>query len=94
MYVFPSLKVKRALNSKVAFVAALAVASARPNSQDQAAPIDRQDSDLSPDGSWHNSWAGNGIQVAESGVMKSAEGSEVQGSAEWTSPEGEKIVMK
>lgn len=78
----------------------MAVASAASLTKDLEVPIVRQDTDISFDGTYHNSWeGGNGIVVEEHGVLKNlgnkdSEAEEVVGSVSYTAPDGTPIGLK
>ncbi|CAH0552212.1 unnamed protein product [Brassicogethes aeneus] len=81
-------------------LAFVAVASAASLGSEKDAQIISQESDISPDGSFKTSFqTDNGIAAQEQGVLKNAqtpEGAilEVQGSAQWTSPEGTPVAFQ
>ncbi|XP_076256469.1 endocuticle structural glycoprotein SgAbd-2-like [Rhynchophorus ferrugineus] len=76
-------------------IAATAYAASIP----EPVPILKQDQDISPDGSFSNSFeAGNGISAQASGVLKNAgqeglEAEEVQGSFSYTADDGTPIQL-
>ncbi|XP_019870431.1 larval cuticle protein LCP-17-like [Aethina tumida] len=80
----------------LAFVAAAYGATL---SSERDAPILSQESDISPDGSFRTAYAtGNGISAQEQGVLKNAgsqdEAEEVQGSSQYTAPDGSQIAIQ
>lgn len=62
-------------------------------------PILSQESDINVDGSYRSSYeTGNKISAQEQGILKNAgqkdEASEVQGSYQWTAPDGQTFGLK
>ncbi|RZC38589.1 Chitin bind 4 domain containing protein [Asbolus verrucosus] len=84
------------------FVAALVVACSaqRSGSSERDAPILKQEQEVNFDGSYRSSYeTGNGIAAQEQGVLKNAgggeaEAEEVQGSFQYTAPDGTPISLQ
>ncbi|XP_017785754.1 PREDICTED: endocuticle structural glycoprotein SgAbd-2-like [Nicrophorus vespilloides] len=85
---------------KVAIVAFAFLAVAFAAQSDEQAPIVSQDSEVNFDGSYHHSYeTGNGISAQEQGVLKNAgskdgEAEEVQGSYQYTAPDGTPVKVQ
>ncbi|NP_001161275.1 cuticular protein precursor [Tribolium castaneum] len=82
-------------------LAVLAVAvSAQRGGSERDAPILKQEQEVNFDGSYHSSYeTGNGIAAQEQGQLKNAgnpeaEAEEVQGSFQYTAPDGTPIVLQ
>ncbi|XP_017785756.1 PREDICTED: endocuticle structural glycoprotein SgAbd-2-like [Nicrophorus vespilloides] len=85
---------------KVAIVAFAFLAVAFAAQSDEHVPIVSQESEVNFDGSFHHSYeTGNGISAQEQGVLKNAgnketQAEEVQGSFEYTAPDGTPIKVQ
>lgn len=78
----------------------MAAASAAQLSGNEPIPIIAQDAEVNFDGSYHSNYeTGNGISAQEQGVLKNAgqkdaEAEEVQGSFQYTAPDGTPIQLQ
>lgn len=78
----------------------MAISSAAQLSGNEPVPILSQDQEVNFDGSYHSSYeTGNGISAQEQGVLKNAgnpdaEAEEVQGSVQYTAPDGTPIQLQ
>ncbi|XP_044266475.1 endocuticle structural glycoprotein SgAbd-8-like [Tribolium madens] len=81
-------------------LAVLAVAASAQRGSEKDAPIVKQEQEVNFDGSYHSSYeTGNGIAAQEQGQLKNAgnpeaEAEEVQGSFQYTAPDGTPIVLQ
>ncbi|CAH1368999.1 hypothetical protein MTP99_010485 [Tenebrio molitor] len=95
-----SPKPRHTMKIFVALAVLVAVASAQRGGSERDAPILKQEQEVNFDGSYHTSFeTGNGIAAQEQGQLKNSghpdgEAEEVQGSFQYTSPDGTPILLQ